>query len=57
MRVCAFFAPNPLRRLQYVCRALGNGQADVGYTAHPSFVTHEELGSIKGPLSIAAAGK
>lgn len=33
------------------------GLIDVGYTAHPSFVTHEELGAIDGPLSIAAAGK
>lgn len=33
------------------------GLIDVGYTAHPSFVTHEELGAINGPLSIAAAGK
>ncbi|KAJ5138328.1 uncharacterized protein N7515_003176 [Penicillium bovifimosum] len=39
---------------KYVCRYL-NGKIDVGYTAHPSFVTHEELGAIKGPLSIAAA--
>ncbi|KAJ5503899.1 Dienelactone hydrolase [Penicillium fimorum] len=40
---------------KYVCRFLKPGQIDVGYTAHPSFVTHEELGAIKGPLSIAAA--
>ena len=33
------------------------GKIDVGYTAHPSFVTHEELGGINGPLSIAASGK
>lgn len=41
---------------QYVARFLKEGQVDVGYTAHPSFVTHEELGAIKGPFSIAAAG-
>lgn len=34
-----------------------DGKVDVGYTAHPSFVTHEELGAIQGPLSIAASGK
>ncbi|KAH7129901.1 putative cytoplasm protein [Dactylonectria estremocensis] len=28
---------------------------DVGYVAHPSFVTEEELSSITGPLSISAA--
>lgn len=28
---------------------------DVGYIAHPSFVSTEELRGIKGPLSIAAA--
>lgn len=27
----------------------------MGFLAHPSFVTDEELGAIKGPLSIAAA--
>jgi dienelactone hydrolase len=36
---------------------LKDGKLDAGYTAHPSFVTHEELGAITGPLSIAAAGK
>ncbi|ODM22912.1 hypothetical protein SI65_00501 [Aspergillus cristatus] len=40
---------------KYVCRFLKNGKLDVGYTAHPSFVTHEELGGITGPLSIAAS--
>ncbi|KGO72034.1 Dienelactone hydrolase [Penicillium expansum] len=40
---------------KYVCRNLKPGQIDVGFTAHPSFVTHEELGAIKGPLSVAAA--
>jgi dienelactone hydrolase len=41
---------------KYVTRYLKPGQIDVGYSAHPSFVTHEELGAIKGPFSIAAAG-
>jgi len=41
---------------KYVCRFLREGSLDAGYTAHPSFVLSEELGGIKGPLSIAAAG-
>ncbi|PWY88445.1 alpha/beta-hydrolase [Aspergillus heteromorphus CBS 117.55] len=40
---------------KYVARYLKDGQVDVGFNAHPSFVTHEELAAIKGPLSIAAA--
>jgi dienelactone hydrolase len=32
------------------------GKLDVGYTAHPSFVTEEELAAIAGPLSICASG-
>lgn len=32
------------------------GQIDVGYHAHPTGTTHEELAGIEGPLSIAAAG-
>ncbi|KAJ5086917.1 hypothetical protein NUU61_008224 [Penicillium alfredii] len=40
---------------KYVCRYLQPGQIDVGYSAHPSFVTHELLGAIQGPFSIAAA--
>ncbi|KAF9248535.1 hypothetical protein DTO013E5_6320 [Penicillium roqueforti] len=40
---------------KFVCRNIKPGLIDVGYIAHPSFVTHEELGAIKGPLSIAAA--
>ncbi|KAJ6126688.1 Dienelactone hydrolase family protein [Penicillium sp. IBT 18751x] len=40
---------------KYVIRFLKPGQIDAGYSAHPSFVTHEELGAIKGPFSIAAA--
>jgi hypothetical protein len=43
--------------VKYVCRNMKPGMIDVGYTAHPSFVTHEELGAINGPLSIAAAGE
>lgn len=41
---------------KYVIRGLGSGDVDVGYVAHPSFVTAEELSNIKAPLSIAAAG-
>ncbi|KAL2865529.1 dienelactone hydrolase family protein [Aspergillus lucknowensis] len=40
---------------KYVCRFLKPGKADAGYTAHPSFVTDEELAAIEGPLSISAA--
>ncbi|KAE8150430.1 dienelactone hydrolase [Aspergillus avenaceus] len=40
---------------KYVCRFLKNGKLDVGFNAHPSFVTHEELGAITGPISIAAS--
>ncbi|KAJ5203456.1 hypothetical protein N7449_005535 [Penicillium cf. viridicatum] len=40
---------------KYVCRNLKPGKIEVGYTAHPSFITHEELSAIKGPFSIAAA--
>ncbi|EAW06902.1 dienelactone hydrolase family protein [Aspergillus clavatus NRRL 1] len=40
---------------KYVCRFLKPGKIDVGYTAHPSFVTKEELAAIAGPLSIAAS--
>jgi len=40
---------------KYVIRALGDGGADVGYVAHPSFVEAEEVEAIKGPLSISAA--
>jgi dienelactone hydrolase len=32
-----------------------SGGIDVGYLAHPSFVTEDELKAINGPLSIAAA--
>ncbi|KAJ5679763.1 Protein AIM2 [Penicillium macrosclerotiorum] len=40
---------------KYVTRFLKANQIDVGFVAHPSFVTHEELGAIEGPYSIAAA--
>ncbi|KAM5350838.1 hypothetical protein ACJ41O_007343 [Fusarium nematophilum] len=39
---------------KYAVRHYRNG-INVGYLAHPSFVTEEELGTITGPLSIAAA--
>ena len=47
---------------KYVCRflkegGLRNGGIDAGFTAHPSFVDAEEVRNIRGPLSIAAAGK
>jgi len=38
-----------------VVRFLKPGMLDAGYVAHPSFVAVEELRSIDGPLSIAAA--
>jgi len=42
---------------KYVVRHLrpDQGKIDVGYVAHPSFVTEEELREIKGPLAISAA--
>ncbi|KAK9387862.1 dienelactone hydrolase [Lipomyces mesembrius] len=40
---------------KYVVRLLDEGKLNAGYIAHPSFVTEEELRTIKGPLSIAAA--
>lgn len=43
---------------KYVARFLAAGKGlDVGYTAHPSFMEEDEVRNIKGPLSIAAAGK
>lgn len=42
---------------KYVTRFLKNGQIDVGYVAHPSFVEADELKAIQGPLSISAAGE
>ncbi|RFU23726.1 hypothetical protein B7463_g12610, partial [Scytalidium lignicola] len=41
---------------KYVMRYLAKGKGlDVGYSAHPSFVTEEELAAITGPVSISAA--
>ncbi|KAJ5994254.1 hypothetical protein N7451_009978 [Penicillium sp. IBT 35674x] len=41
---------------KYVVRFLQPGtKVDVGFMAHPTGVTEEELGAIKGPLAIAAA--
>ncbi|KAF3483749.1 dienelactone hydrolase [Arthroderma uncinatum] len=40
---------------KYVCRFLKDGKINVGYTAHPSFISREELSTIQGPLSISAA--
>ncbi|KAJ5742476.1 uncharacterized protein N7511_011495 [Penicillium nucicola] len=40
---------------KYVTRFLKEGKIDVGYSAHPSFVSDEELGAIKKPFSISAA--
>jgi len=42
---------------KYVARFLKPGKLDVGYIAHPTFLSMEELGGIAGPLSIAAAGR
>lgn len=41
---------------KYVARYLKKGQIDAGYSAHPSFVSDEELRGIEGPFSISAAG-
>lgn len=46
------FTPPPPK--QYVARHYKDG-IKVGYMAHPSFVDEDELASITGPLSIAAA--
>jgi dienelactone hydrolase len=43
--------------IQYVVRHLKQGHLDTGYIAHPSYLTGEELGAIKRPLSISAAVK
>lgn len=41
---------------KYVARFMAKGRGvDVGYTAHPSFMTVDELKGVAGPLSIAAA--
>ncbi|KAF2834988.1 hypothetical protein M501DRAFT_999526, partial [Patellaria atrata CBS 101060] len=41
---------------KYVARYLKEGKIDVGFMAHPSFVTEEEIRGAYGPLSIVAAG-
>jgi Dienelactone hydrolase family len=38
-------------------RNLIDNRLDVGYVAHPSYVSSEELSAITKPLTIAAAGK
>ncbi|POS83918.1 hypothetical protein EPUL_003877 [Erysiphe pulchra] len=41
---------------KYVTRYLAPEKGlDVGYVAHPSYITEEELANIKGPFSISAA--
>ncbi|KAJ5935030.1 Dienelactone hydrolase [Penicillium verhagenii] len=40
---------------RYVTRFLKDGQINVGYHAHPTGTTHEDLAAIQGPLSISAA--
>lgn len=42
---------------KYVARFLNPGKIESGYTAHPSYITEEELAAIKQPFSIAAAGR
>lgn len=48
-----------MTHVQYVTRFLDEKRShtvDVGYTAHPSLVTHEELAAVRKPFSISAAG-
>jgi len=40
---------------RYVARFLKKGVLDAGYTAHPSFMSEEELAGIESPFSISAA--
>ncbi|KAH7372173.1 putative dienelactone hydrolase [Cadophora sp. MPI-SDFR-AT-0126] len=40
---------------KYAVRALGSGDVDAAYLAHPAMVTPDELSAVKGPLAIAAA--
>lgn len=44
---------------RYVARYLrpGAGKLDVGFTAHPTMMSPEELAGVRGPFSIAAAVK
>ena len=42
---------------KYVCRFMASGRGqDVGYIAHPSATSGDEVRGVSGPLSIAAAG-
>ena len=42
---------------KYVCRLMAEGRGiDVGYIAHPSATTADEVKGVSGPLTIAAAG-
>jgi dienelactone hydrolase len=49
-----WFYANDVTKKKHVIRHYKSG-IDVGFVAHPSFVTEEELAAITGPLSIAAA--
>lgn len=43
---------------KYVSRFMASGRGlEVGYLAHPSATSNDEIKGISGPLSIAAAGK
>lgn len=43
---------------KYVPRWMtGSGKVDLGFIAHPSFLTEEEIDAVKGGLSIAAGSK
>lgn len=43
---------------KYVCRFTAEGKGiDVGYIAHPSATSGDEVKGVSGPLSIAAAGR
>lgn len=58
MRTLFPWNTNPtIVQAKYTIRFLKPGYGDVGYVAHPSFIEAAELGDIKGPLSIAAAGE
>ncbi|CAG8112524.1 unnamed protein product [Penicillium salamii] len=41
---------------KYICRYVRPGELDVGFIAHPTELTREDLMNLEGPLSIAAAG-
>ncbi|GLA67148.1 hypothetical protein AtubIFM54640_010125 [Aspergillus tubingensis] len=40
---------------KYLARFLKSGKIDIGYSAHPSFISEEELAAIENPFSISAA--